>query len=236
MNSAPRTQALDCPGCGRPMRSLVLERRPIGTETVDLCPSCRALWFDTFESTQLASTATVALFREIHAASVDPRAALPQSMRCPRCNETLLLTHDVARTTRFAYHRCPYGHGRFTPFVQFLREKSFMRPLAAAELARLKQAVRTVRCSGCGAPINLATMTSCAYCHAPIEIIDPDAVAKALADFAAQQPARPPVNVDVLALDFAIAQRTYERQPPSTGAVFDLVGAGVDAIVGLLDR
>ena len=218
------------------MRSLVLERRPIGTETVDLCPSCRALWFDAFESTQLAPTATIALFREIHDASADQRAALPQSMRCPRCNETLLLTHDVARTTRFSYHRCPYGHGRFTPFVQFLREKSFMRPLAADELARLKQAVRTVRCSGCGAPIDLATMTSCAYCHAPIEIIDPDAVAKALADFAAQQPARPPVNVDVLALDFAIAQRTYERQPPSTGAVFDLVGAGVDTIVGLLGR
>jgi hypothetical protein len=216
------------------MRSLVLERQLVGTLTVDLCGGCQALWFDAFESVQLAPASTIELFRAIHAAGDDAeRRPLPATMRCPRCNEALKLVHDLQRNTHFSYHRCPHGHGRFTPFFQFLREKNFVRPLGAGELARLKQAVRVVRCAGCGAPIDLATMTACAYCRAPIAILDPDAVAKTLAELSSAKPLRAPVDIDVdaLAAQFALAQRTDARQhQTSSGVAFDLFGACVDAL------
>jgi len=237
MSAAPIQSSIACPGCEQPMRALVLERRAIGTVTVDLCGGCQALWFDAFESIQRTPGATLELFRAIHAAGVGERRALPARMRCPRCGESLQLTHDLQRSTHFSYHRCPYGHGRFTPFFQFLREKNFVRPLAPDELARLKQAVRIVRCSGCGAPIDLATMTACAYCHAPIAILDPDAVAKTLAELAAAQPKPAIVDVDSLALQFAAAQRAdAARQRASGEASYDLMGAGFEALFMLWQR
>ncbi len=198
------------------MRALVLERRAIGTVTVDLCGGCQALWFDAFESIQRTPGATLELFRAIHAAGVGERRALPARMRCPRCGESLQLTHDLQRSTHFSYHRCPYGHGRFTPFFQFLREKNFVRPLAPDELARL---------------------TACAYCHAPIAILDPDAVAKTLAELAAAQPKPAIVDVDSLALQFAAAQRAdAARQRASGEASYDLMGAGFEALFMLWQR
>ena len=214
------------------MRSLVLDRQLIGTVTVDLCAGCQGIWFDAFESVQLTAAATIELFRAIHAAGTGERRSLPVSMHCPRCREPLGLTHDVQRTTHFSYHRCPYGHGRFTPFFQFLREKNFVRPLADDELARLKQAVRVVRCPGCGAPIDLATTTACAYCHAPVAIVDPDAVAKTLAELSAAKPAPKRVDVDALAAQFALAQRSDEaRQRRDDAPAFDLIGACLDTLL-----
>lgn len=221
------------------MRSLALERVPLGTERVDLCGGCQAIWFDAFESVQLTPGATLELFRAIHSEDRAAPAPLPSLMRCPRCTEPLQLTHDLQRTTRFTYHRCPYGHGRFTPFFQFLREKNFVRPLDPQELARLKQAVRIVRCSSCGAPIDLATMTSCAYCHAPIAILDPDAVAKTVAELQAAKPKPTSVDVDALALQFSIDQRADEarrRASGETGYVFDLMGACLDALFIACER
>ncbi len=52
--------------------------------------------------------------------------------------------------------RCPGRHGRLITFFNFLREKNFIRPLSAAQIEELRQNVRTVNCSNCGAPIDLA--------------------------------------------------------------------------------
>ena len=87
-----------------------------------------------------------------------------------------MATQDVQRSTRFSYWRCPHRHGRFTPFVQFLREKNFVRALSPAELATLKLHVRTVRCSGCGAPVDLGRDMVCRYCRGSVEALDPDVV------------------------------------------------------------
>ena len=162
------------------MAPLDLDRKPSGKLTVDLCGACQAIWFDSFESVQLTPGATLDLFRAVHAAKPETPRALSQQLSCPRCETLLALTHDLQHTTRFTYYRCRYGHGRFTPFFQFLREKNFVRPLAHAELERLKASVRTIRCASCGAPVDIERSTVCRYCQAPIVALDPDAVEKAL--------------------------------------------------------
>ena len=86
----------------------------------------------------------------------------------------------MRQTTHFTYYRCRYGHGRFTPYAQFLREKNFIRPLEAAEMSRLRAAVSTVRCVSCGGPVPIDRVAVCPYCGAPVMLLDPEAVAKAL--------------------------------------------------------
>src|SRR6478609_1490915 len=118
---------LSCPGCGRGMRSLALPREPLAPVTVDVCDDCQALWLDATESQQLTPGAVIALFRAIGSSRPTHRDAYPALLPCPRCTTPLTLTQDLQHTTRFTYYRCRYGHGRFTPYVQFLREKNFIR-------------------------------------------------------------------------------------------------------------
>ena len=124
---------------------------------------------------------------------------LPELLDCPRCNSRLALTHDLQRTTHFSYYRCDWGHGRLTPFVQFLLEKNFVRPMSGSELATLKARVRSVQCSNCGAPIDLQHDTVCPYCRSPLAILDPEAVNKALRELTTAEVQRKTIDVDRLA-------------------------------------
>jgi hypothetical protein len=85
----------------------------------------------------------------------------------------------LSKSGKFSYYRCPKGDGRYTPFFQFLREKQFVRDLTAAEVQRVRSQVRQIRCSECGAPIDLEQSSQCKYCHAPVSFLDPDAVERA---------------------------------------------------------
>lgn len=220
-----------CPGCGTAMRALTFARALHGDTAVDLCGACHALWFDAFESVSLAPEAMLALIREVNRAARAPRA-LPASLRCPRCRTTLAATQDLRHATRFTYWRCPKGHGRFTPFLQFLREKDFVRPLTPAELARLRAHVAQVRCSGCGAPVDLARDMACSFCRAPLEVLDPDAVAKAVESLERAITRRETVDVDALAGALAANQRAA----PHASVAYDLIGAGVALVLSALDR
>jgi Zn-finger nucleic acid-binding protein len=171
---------LTCPGCGQAMRSLSLPRDPLSPVAIDACDDCQALWLDATESQQLTPGAVIALFRAIGTSQPTRRDAYPGVLPCPRCTTPLSLTQDLQHTTRFTYYRCRYGHGRFTPYVQFLREKNFIRPLDPDELTRLRAVATTVRCISCGAPVPLDRSAVCPYCGAPVMLLDPDAVGKAL--------------------------------------------------------
>jgi hypothetical protein len=225
------------------MQSQVAARQLLGQETVDLCGTCRALWFDAFESVQLTPGATLELFDAIRQAAPLGRRPLPARLPCPRCREPLILTHDLQRTTRFSYYRCPYGHGRFTPFFQFLREKNFVRTPAPAELARLKASIRIIRCSSCGAPVDLEKETACAYCRAPIAILDPDAVAATVRALETAETKRTTIDVDALVGGMVDAGRgTRERDglgtvlPDSDSIAVDLVDLGLAVLSRLLTR
>lgn len=224
MNRTPAggSATIRCPGCGTAMRALALQRKPHGEVEVDLCPACRGLWFDTFESLQLTPAATLALLRA--AAALDGPAERPPTTApaCPRCRKRLAETRDLQRTTRFSYWRCPGGHGRFTPLVQFMREKDYVRPLAPAEIERVRSHIGTVRCSGCGAPVDLGRQPACGYCGAPVEVINPQAVREAIA-----RTERVETTIgapSAAAIDGWLQDQLPRRDPPN--------GAGADLIVG----
>jgi hypothetical protein len=219
------------------MERLALERKPLGAVDVDLCQDCQAIWFDAHESLQLTPAAVLALFRAMQAAVARERHPLPERLACPRCETPLARTQDLQRTTRFTYWRCPRGHGRLTPFAQFLREKDFIRPLDDAELARLKSAVRVIRCASCGAPVDLERSTACGYCRSPIVALDPDAVVRRQDELSAAASRKAP---DAGALmDAMIALDRERRMADVLGGqapVVDLLELGAGALVRLLDR
>ena len=162
---------MTCPGCAAPMSVVTLQDRSGVDFQVDLCHGCQAFWFDRHENTRLSPGSTVKLFHliaEQTATGTPPR----QPMACPRCNQRLALTHDLqSRATKFEYWRC-LTHGHFITFLQFLKEKDFVRPLTPKQIAELRQNVQALDCSNCGGPIDLVTQSACPHCGSPLSMID----------------------------------------------------------------
>jgi len=141
--------------------------RPVA---IDLCLTCQAFWFDARESLQLTPASTLTLFRVI---GEDTKPGRPlAAARCPRCDARMHVAHDMQRQTRFEYLTCPVGHGRFTTFFNFLREKDFVKPLTPAQVAELRANFATVNCSNCGGAIDLASGGGCPHCGSPVSMLD----------------------------------------------------------------
>jgi hypothetical protein len=227
------------------MTALSFERRLGGQSTVDFCFACQLIWFDPGESTSLSPGAVLEIFKALDEHRSDARTAPTGLLDCPRCQARLELTQDLQHTTRFSYLRCPFGHGRLSPFLQFLREKNFIRPVSGAELAALKAKVKSVNCSNCGAPVDLEHEIACSYCHTPISILDPQAVADTVRELQAAETRRTTIDVDALA-DAILASHA---SPPSQSPLLreigrddggrwagDLVTVGIGLVASLLRR
>jgi Zn-finger nucleic acid-binding protein len=179
-----------CPSCAATMEQRFFERKPAGKVELDFCFACHAIWFDQYESAALTPGGVIELFRVIHKQHDHRPRPLADSLRCPACRTGLVLTQDFQRSNRIAYYRCTVAPGRFTTFFQFLREKQFVRDLTGPEIDRLRANVKQVRCSSCGAPVDLGRNPQCNYCRAPVSILDADAVSKTLADLDAKERGR----------------------------------------------
>jgi hypothetical protein len=220
------------------MRRRAFERMTQGRLELDICFDCHAIWFDQYESAQLAPGAVIELFGEIHASRDQPTRPLAVDCRCPRCRKRLEFTHDIQRTNRIAYYRCVEGHGRLTTFFQFLREKNFVRSLTRGEVERLRAHVAQVRCSSCGAPVDLAMDAHCAYCRAPIAILDADAVRGTLAQLEDAERKRHRVD-PAAAIDALLAGQRVERRLAATEGAHRPETFGLDLVadaIGLLMR
>jgi hypothetical protein len=180
MSNAAALSTIPCPNCRQQMQARDFEHNYRGDVRVDLCLACGGIWFDHLESVELAPAAVIELFKEINAHLNDARRPLSEPLRCPRCEGRLSPSVDLCKSGRFSYFRCVRGDGRFTPFLQFLREKQFVRSLTTAELQRVRSQVRQISCSECGAPIDLEHASQCQYCQAPVSFLDPDAVERAM--------------------------------------------------------
>jgi hypothetical protein len=214
-------------------------RQHHGDVIIDVCWDCHALWFDQYESTSLAPRSVIDLFERIHEHRGKPARPLADSMACPHCRAKLALTQDYMRTNRITYHRCPKGHGRLTTFVQFLREKEFVRSLSQLEIESLKAVVKQVRCSSCGAAVDLARDAACSFCRSPIAVLDALSVEKTLGALGEADRRRTAPNAEELAKAFESLVATHkdarsagpwtrEISPMnSTPALIDLVAEGI---------
>jgi len=184
-----------CPGCSAEMTNIDLEARQGSTLAIDLCATCKAIWFDHFEALQMAPAATLRVFGIITEQSNAASTALPGVLRCPRCRSRLLHTHDIQRNTPFRYWRCDAGHGRLMTFLDFLRQKDFVRPLSTQQLQELRQNVQTINCSNCGAAIDLAKDSVCRHCGSAMSMLDLQQMTRTIAQLqaaaAGQRPAEP---------------------------------------------
>jgi hypothetical protein len=218
------------------------ERLHHGEVILDLCFACQGIWFDEFESVQITPGGIVQLFELLHQHHDDPRQPLRDPLHCPRCKERLLHGLDVAKHGgRFNYHRCLQKHGRFTTFAQFMIEKGFVRQLTVAEIETLAARVGTVRCNGCGAPVDIRKDHACGHCRAPIAILDPAAVEQALARYQQAEIKRTTPNVEMLADAIVMrerekSQRQRERKLDTLDTIDlgDLIVSGAGMVWNLL--
>jgi Zn-finger nucleic acid-binding protein len=210
---------------------------------IDACSACQAFWFDRSESLQLSPASTLKLFSVIGGAVAGHRTPVSALLRCPRCRSRLIDTNDLQRNTRFKYWRCPHGHGRFTTFFDFLREKDFVRALTAKQIEELRRNVQTLNCSNCGAPIDLARTSSCGHCGSPLSMLDLKQAEVVVAQL--RRASEPRMMDPALPLELARARREVEeafagaeaktvwwREASSLG----LVEVGLSALARLLRK
>ncbi len=212
--------------------------------TIDLCDPCQAIWFDPRESLQLTPGATLMLFRVIGEHVATPHALESDTAKCPRCQARLRRTQDMQRSTRFEYFRCPNDHGRLTTFVDFLKEKDFVRPLTPVQVAELRKNFQAVNCSNCGSAIDLARTSDCSHCGSPLSMLDmrqAEALVNTLRE--ADRSGKPVDPALPLALARARreADEAFKGLPRDSmwfddGASFGLVGAGLTALARLLGK
>lgn len=219
------------------------ERNVHGEVILDLCFHCHGIWFDEFESVQITPGGVVELFRLIHEYRDEQRLPLRDVLHCPRCDERLLHGLDVSKHGgRFNYHRCLQKHGRFTTFAQLMIEKGFVRQLTGAEIDDLASKVGTIRCTGCGAPVDIRHDHACRHCRAPISILDPQAVDKALDRLHQAEEVRSRRDVEMLGDAIVMREREKSRFQREQRENFnqldigDLIVSGVDLLARILRR
>jgi hypothetical protein len=207
---------------------------------VDVCLPCQSIWFDAKEHLQLTPGATLTLFRLIGENVAKATWEDRDLAHCPRCRAQLRRTRDLQRNTAFEYFRCPNQHGRLTSFFDFLKEKDFIKPLSAAQIAALRTHARTINCSNCGGPVDVAANAKCAHCASPLTMLDLDQADKLIEQLRNADRPRP---IDP-ALPLALARARRETEATfaalerhdrwEDGPSLDLVSAGFSALMRLL--
>jgi DNA-directed RNA polymerase subunit RPC12/RpoP len=191
----PENQKSRCPNCQAGMQLHQLPGHYNQTVTIDACQACAMLWFDKGESAQLSPDGVVELFQIVSTKGGLQTPQLAPRLGCVRCSAKLTPRLDQVVTGRFNYFACVAEHGRLISFHQFLIEKRFVRNLTSAELQKLAVEVKQIKCSGCGAPVDLSTQSACSYCRSPVAVFDREAAKKAIDHYLVQRgkqlPARP---------------------------------------------
>jgi hypothetical protein len=221
------------------MEALSLEGHLGTTVTIDVCHGCQAFWFDAHESLQLGPGATLRLFEMIGSESSHTGTPLSNVLRCPRCRMRLLLTNDLQRNTPFRYWRCDRGDGRFITFFDFLREKSFIRPLSPQQIEELRRNVQSVNCSNCGGSVALAQQSVCAHCGTPLSMFDLKHTEEVIAQL--RHAAEPRPIDPALPLELARVKREMASTGPAVDSWLDaspsgLVAAGLAMLKDCLKR
>lgn len=214
----------------------------LGTQlTIDVCTPCQAFWFDGHKDLQLSPASTLQLMKYIGEHSSSSKPALSQVLVCPRCGAGLTLAHNMTRNVRFVYWQCGNQHGHFITFFEFLKEKNFIHPLSPAELQHLRETMQTVKCSSCGASVDLRAGSECPYCHSPVSMLDLKEQQKMLSQL--KEAAEPKAVDPTLPLKLALAKQEtsalfqdHDAQWWQDAQSGDLVQAGLNAVARWLGK
>jgi hypothetical protein len=229
------------------MQTSVFARHLNGQVEIDICWPCHLIWFDHLESAALSADSVIDLFRRIHAHRSDQRNLVSLGGPCPTCIQPLQQAWDFSRGGRFQYYRCPSSHGRAISFTQFLREKNFVRSLTPSEIKSLCATIKQVRCSSCGAGINIEKDQACTHCGSPVSVLDRQAVDKALAEYDQRRQHGSSASPSLATPAASVPKRTpesasgpidwsgYRRQEDELSAanITDLVLTGIAAIIAI---
>lgn len=244
---------MTCPACGSDTRESQFDGHHGRTIVLDLCAGCNGIWFDAMEAHQLTPGSTLALFQQMGAAVAEANRPLLDRKTCPRCRAGLTREVDKQRSTTFEAFRCPQGHGRYMTFGAFLRAKNFVRDLTPGEVEELRKHVQSVRCTGCGAAVDVRERSACEFCRAPIAMIDPDQLQRTIATLQEKETLRPKPQPgkSILQVDSTLPIRLaqerlrtervfaqlaqHNRSVGWTGLeTWDVVDAGLASIVSML--
>jgi hypothetical protein len=130
-------------------------------------------------------------------------------------------------------------------FFQFLRAKRFVRSLGPAEIRQLREQVRQLNCSNCGAPLDIDRSPACGHCGTPVSIVDPsqlEATVRRLSEIDAKRKTPDPALPLTLALERLRTERTFRAIDPTTRTAsihdsdgLDLVWTSLTAVTKLFD-
>lgn len=179
-----------CPRCHATMSHLALQGHTAATVVVDHCAACRLVWFDAFESVELAGLGWVRLLRELQrgltrpndaaaSTAADATTAAVASLACPQCGSALKEVHNQTRYGRFPALECPQRHGHLHGHAGMLAERGLVRPLLPLERRALAEERRVLDCFACGARSD-GSGEHCSYCGSPLLVIDLPRLADAL--------------------------------------------------------
>ena len=232
---------MKCPSCAGDMTDWELDARMGGTITTEVCPGCQAFWFDRYKDLQLSPGSTLKLMKYIGEHTAQAKSAPAAVLRCPRCESALSLAHDMMGNVRFVYWRCASEHGHFIGFFDFLKEKNFIHPLSPQELQKLRENVQTVKCTSCGASVDLASDSVCPFCHSPICMLDLKQQREMLAQLkeaAEPQPVDPtlPLKVALAKQQASAVFDAHDAQWWVDAGSGDLVQAGLNAVTRWLGK
>jgi len=236
---------MNCPRCHKPMRPETLDGHMGRDVNIELCLPCQSIWFDAHEHLQLTPGSTLATFRIIGENVTRPAPQDRDIARCPRCNGQLRRTQDLQRNTKFEYFKCPNDHGRLITFFDFLKEKDFIKPLTAHQIAELRKNIQTINCSNCGAPIDLARRSDCGHCGSPLSMLDVNQAEKLVGQLRDAESYRSTRTIDP-ALPLALARARREVEAAFVGVPdphqwehdlsIGLVGAGLTLLMRLIKK
>ncbi|HKV23521.1 MAG TPA: hypothetical protein VJN93_02920 [Candidatus Acidoferrum sp.] len=208
----------------------------LGTQlTIDVCAACQAFWFDQHKDLQLSPGSTLELMKYIGEHSSARKPAFAQVLPCPVCGAQMTLAHNMTRNVHFVYWHCASEHGHLIAFIEFLKEKNFIRPLSPVEIQHLRESVQTVKCASCGAAVDLRNSSECPYCHAPISILDLKQQQQMLAELkeaAAPKPVDPTLPMKLVLAKEQTSALFQEHDPQwwEDARSGDLIQAGLNAV------
>lgn len=207
---------MNCPRCATAMRHERLDGHMDRAVDIDVCVPCQSIWFDAREYLLLTPGSILSLFRIIGENVSRPALEERDIAKCPRCHAQLRRTKDMQRNTRFEYFKCPNDHGRLTTFFDFLKEKDFIKPLTAVQIAELRKNIQAINCSNCGATIDLANRSDCSHCGSPLSMLDINRAESLVAELRNAEAGRANKTIDP-ALPLALARARREAEAAFQG-------------------